>query len=328
MATAFGALTPHDRHLIEKTEEAIRDGLQLAQWCRSGERDRTLKLFPLELGKEYRVRNRADGFLDEFVLNSKTLDVMGALQTNWFGPTKATAADVRSFVFRDFLPLANWTHPDGYPGGFTTTQSLYRTAKGEYGRFGGVDGLGMIDWRRLGSEYDWVLLTMLIHDFVIDLGPYRKRFDEAACVSPAPQFVQDVKTPGMALDLTVGYPFVAYEPIPSNFGFSPGKFGVAIQTYTWLLSESGDLTVKMCFAAAPRCRKVFDFGPKTPDPVYGGARLLAKVTAGAFPESFVHNAFDAKILVQHCRVYQALMDGVEDVWSAWSRPETGATGNG
>lgn len=326
LGTASGALTPHDRFLIEKTEEAIRDGVQLAQWCRSGDREGKLKLFPLDLGKQYRVRNKPEGFLDELVVNGKTLGVMGALQTNWFGATKATAADVRSFVFRDFLPMANWTYPDGYPGGFTTTQSLYRTAKGEYGKFSGTDGLGMIDWRRLGPEYEWVLLTVLIHDFVMDFGPYRKRFDEAACVSPAAQFVHDVKTPGMALDLTVGYPFVAYAPIPNSFGFGPGKFGVAIKTYTWLLSEAGELTVKMCFAAAPRCQKVFDFGPNVPDPIYGGARFLAKLTGGAFPERSVHDALDTKMITQHSRVHQALMDGVEKVWSDWSKAERTAGG--
>lgn len=320
--TASGALTPHDRFLVEKTEEAIRDGVQLDAWCRRADREQTLRLVTLELGKPFRLRNKAEGFLGELVVNGKTLDVMGAIQTNWFGSTSATPDQIREFVFRDFLPMANWTYPDGYPGGFTITQSLYRDRAGNYGKFSGADGLGMVDWRRLQNEYDWVLLTVLIHDFVMKFGPYTKRFDEAACVSPAAAFVHDVQTPGLQLDLTVGYPFVAYAPIPNNFGFGPGKFGVAIKNYTWQLRDNGELVVKMCFAAAPRCKKVFDFGPNVPDPVYGGAKVLKKLTLGAFPEQGFHDTLDLKMIGQHCRVHQALMDGVEQVWSDWSKAET------
>ena len=325
-ASASGALTPQDRFLIEKTEEAIRDGVQLDQWCRQGERQGTLKLQTLDLGKPFRVKNKAEAFLGELPVNGQTLDVMGAIQTNWFGKTPASPDQIRDFVFRSFLPMANWTYPDGYPGGFTITQSLYRSRSGEYGKFSGADGLGMIDWRRLGAGYDWVLLTVLIHDFVMDFGPFKKRFDEAACVSPAPQFVHDVTTPGLLLDLTVGYPFVAYAPIPNNFGFGPGKFGVATKTYTWQLHEDGQLVVKMCFAAAPRCKKVFDFGPSVPDPIYGGTRLLNKLTLGLFPERAIHDALDTKMIGQHCRVHQALMDGVEKVWSDWSKTTLQAGG--
>ncbi|MGH9785656.1 MAG: hypothetical protein ACRD88_15885, partial [Terriglobia bacterium] len=52
-------LSDRDRLLITKTEEAIRDGSQLARWWRESEGK--LPLFLLDLKKSYRLPNRAEG---------------------------------------------------------------------------------------------------------------------------------------------------------------------------------------------------------------------------------------------------------------------------
>src|SRR6266852_5770439 len=100
-----GSLSAQDRFLIEKTEEAIRDGSQLEAWVRSQDRKRALRLFPLELKKAYRVPNRAEGFLDTLEINGKPVSVMGCIQTVEFGEVKADNAGDRlqDFVFREFL---------------------------------------------------------------------------------------------------------------------------------------------------------------------------------------------------------------------------------
>src|SRR5262249_24329709 len=126
---------------------------------------------------------------------------------------------------------------------------------------------GCIDWRQLGKEYDWVLLTVQIYDFVMNFGPFTARLKEAACVSPHRDFVHIVErpAPGYALEVSVGYPFIAYAPIPNFFGFGPGKFGIANKLFSFLVTDQKELRVIMNFAAAPRCRKVFDFGKNIPD---------------------------------------------------------------
>ena len=64
-----------DNLLIDKTEEAIRDGLQLERWCRT-QREK-LALFPLDLKKKYALPNRAEGFFSELPINDTTRSVMG-----------------------------------------------------------------------------------------------------------------------------------------------------------------------------------------------------------------------------------------------------------
>ena len=307
--------------MIERTEEAIRDGLQLQQWCRN-ELTR-LSHFPLDLKKTFRLPNHAKGFFGSLEIEGRGTSVMGCMQEVDFGPVGSAdpAGDLREFVMGHFLKRANWLYDDGYPGGFTLEQNLYKTPAGHYGRHTGEACAGAPDWRDLGARFEWVLMTVQIHDFVMDFGPFRKRFREAACVAAHPGFIQVLENPSddYALEVSIGYPFVRHAPIQNFFGFGPGKFGAAIKLYSFLLAKTGHLKVRMIFAAAPRCQKVFDFGKRWPDPFYGGAQLLKTLTFGKWnPEPF-HDRLDAHMLAQHSRVHQALMDGTEKVWSAWLR---------
>lgn len=320
VATGLG-FSAQERFLIAKTEEAIRDGGELEQWVYGSDRAGRLKLFPLQLGMTFRLANTAEGFFDTLTIGGKVTSVMGCVQTVQFGRVEGAnaAGRLREFVCAEFLPRAHWTYDDGYPGGFTIDQSLYRSVSGEYGRFPAEQTRGCVDWRVLGQQYDWVLLTAFIHDFVMDFGPWRKRFKEAACVAPNAKFVHIAENPSKAcvLDISVGYPFVEFAPIPNVFGFGPGKFGVAVKLYSFRLTLANEVVVRMYFAAAPRCAKVFDFGQRVPDPVYGGAWLLSRLTFGLYNDAPFHDRLDANMLAQHCRVHQALMDGVQKIWMDW-----------
>src|SRR6266851_741157 len=138
-----------DRFLIEKSEVSIRDGKQLDAWLRTQFKNRALRLFPLDLKRTYRVPNRAEGFLDTLDINGKSTPVMGCVQTVEFGEMAGDNASARleDFVCRDFLNLAHWTYPDGFPGGFGVEQSLYKTQAGKHGQFSGDLRKGCVDWR-------------------------------------------------------------------------------------------------------------------------------------------------------------------------------------
>ena len=319
--SALESFTEQERFLIAKTEEAIHDGRQLERWCLESERTRRLALFPLDLKKTFRLANRAEGFFDTVPINGQPRSVMGCVQTVEFGKVSgANAAErVRQFVLREFLSRSHWTYPDGDPGGFTVEQGLYRTTDGAHGRFDAAHARGCVDLSEMGKQYAWVLLTVHIHDFVMEFAGQKKRLKEAACVSPCLEFVHinPDPAPDKQLEITVGYPFVAFAPVPNFFGFGPGKFGVAVKTFTFLLTQAGDLRVRMLFAAAPRCEKVLDFGKGIPDPVYGGAALLNLLTLGLWKTDSFHNKLDTFMLCQHCRVHQAFMDGVEKIWTDW-----------
>ena len=326
MASPQGGQSPYpdtysaqDRILAAKTEEAIHDGRQLEAWMR---RQSRAGEFPLNLNKTYTLPNQAFGYFDHLELNGKPVSVMGCRQIVDFGKAEG-AGDagqlLRDYVLGEFLRRAHWTYPDGYPGGFTIEQSLYRTASGEYSRFTGTEAKDCVDWRRMGAEFDWVLYTVQIHDFVMKFGPVTKRFPEAACVTAHADFVHVVERPekGCELEVAVGYPFVEVTPIPNVFGFGPGKFGLACKLYSFRLMDDKRISVTMNFAAAPRCRRVFDFGPNAFDPVYGGAEIVSKLTFGAWKTGPFHNTLDSQMLAQHSRVHQALMEGSSKVWQEW-----------
>lgn len=312
-------LDDHDRMLIERTEEAIPAGLDLFRWC--FERIETMQRPRLDLGKGYRLANTAEAVFGEASVAGQMQSVMGARQLVTFsridGPNAASR--LREFVLKEFLERAHWTYENGWPGGFTLHRMVYRAADGGYGKFTGQEASGAIDWRELGSKYQWVLLRVGVNDFVLPMGPFRKRLDEAACVVPHPAFMREAEhpAPGYDLEITVGYPFIRFAPIPNFFGFGPGKFEIAVKIFSFLLKPSGDIDCRMYFLAAPRCQKVFDFGPSIPDPVYGGAALLRAVTFGAFNERAFHDKVDSGMLAQHCRVHQALIEGVEKVFRDW-----------
>jgi hypothetical protein len=176
-----------------------------------------------------------------------------------------------------------------------------------------------MSWHDIGSKYAWVLLLVHIHDFVLEMGPLKMRVREAAYVTPNPGFIHIAEhpSPEYVLEISIGYPFVDVPPHPNLFGFGPGKFGAAVKLFSFFLTTKQEVRVRMTFAAAPRAQKVFDFGKKIPDPIYGGAQLLHYITAGLFNPQGVHDRMDTSMLVTHCQVHQALMDGAEKVWSTW-----------
>ena len=244
MATIPESFSPHERFIVEKTEEAIRDGIQVERWCRDPKRQ--VKEVKLDLKKQFALPNEAFGYFGHVPMNGKLESVMGVRQVVDYSRIRGSNPEqqLRDFVLREFLPRAHWVYPDGYKGGFDMEQSLYCNAKGEYGRFPEQSRTGCIDWRRLGPEYTWSLLTVQIHDFVMKFGPYLKRFKEAACVVAHPDFMHVNENPkkGYKLEVAVGYPFVAFAPIPNNYGFGPGKFGSALEVRSMARApETADL---------------------------------------------------------------------------------------
>ena len=59
------------------------------------------------------------------------------------------------------------------------------------------------------------------------------------------------------------------------------------------------------------------FGKRIPDPVYGGAGLISRLSLGLWKADPLHNRLDTQMLTQHCRVHQALMEGLQPIWSEW-----------
>jgi hypothetical protein len=316
-------LTEHDRSLIEKCEDAVREGLALERWCRTGGGDR--EEFRLDLGRSFRLPNRADGYFGTLTVNGTERSVMGCRQQIEFARIarrRDAEALLTQFVLGEFLSRAHWVYDDGAPGGFDVERSLYQTADGEHGKFPNDRRAGAMHWQDVGPRFRWVLLTIILNDFVLDLGPVTSRMAEAVCVVAMPEFVHVARNPSpeYALEVSIGYPFIDHAPIPNFFGFGPGKFGIAVKLYSFRLTHDNRIRVVMEFAAAPRAEKVFDiFGV---DPVYGGVDLLHRMSLGLFDPQGIHDTMDTGMLVSHCHVHQKLMDGTSEVWEDWLAEST------
>ena len=312
------ALNNHDHQLINLVEAARRDGTVLERWCALRGDGRTE--FALDLGQNFALPNRAEGYFGTITLQDGERSVMGVRQYVEFASvSKRQDAKqlLKDFVLGEFLSRSHWTNPDDTPGGFDIKKTLYETMDGRQGKFPESESVGAMDWRDIGSRYRWVLLTIRLNDFAVSMGPVTKRLEEAVCVTPRSEFLHIIENPTAeyALQVSIGYPFIEYAPIPNLLGFGPGKFGIAIKLFSFFLTHDNRIRVTMDFAAAPRAQKIFDLWGL--DPIYGGADLLDKMTLGLIDSAPLHDMMDKVMLAKHCHVHQKLMDGTARIWEDW-----------
>lgn len=314
--------------LAGRAEEAIAQGSELAAWCRGRHEGNHAgpPAFPLSLHRTYRLRHRAEGYFGLAQIgDGPPASVMGCRQFIALSPhAPAAGEDVLCFMKNEFLRAARWERLNGQPGGFTITPQLCRNSRGGevtlYPPRGLPGSHGNFDWSSLGREWDWVLLRVELHEFVLRFGPFERRLRQAAFVAASPAFFRIETRPAQPLydlSITIGYPFVRVAPYRNYFGFGPGKFTTAIKLFTMHLRRDRQVEMEMEFAAAPRCEKVLDLGPRWPDPVYGSAALGERLTAGRWKSQPFRDRLDAGMLAQHCRVHLALIEGIDTAWGRW-----------
>jgi hypothetical protein len=313
------SFSAHERFLVEKSELALEEGIQLERWCRDP--NRKVNEFLLDLKRQYALKNKAYGYFSDVRISGQTKSLIGVRQEVEFG--KATGPNpeeqLKKYVLSVFLPSSHWTYPDGWPGGFTYEQMLYCDGKGRLGIYPKDQLANPQDWTLIGTKYRWSLFTVFLHDFVVKFGPITKHLKEAAALVQHPDFVHVVKNPrpGYKLEVAFGYPFIDFAPIPNFFGFGPGKFDWAVKLFSFLLRDNNEVRCDMDFAAGARPKKVFDFGKYIPDPLYGGAAVLQTITLGLYKAQKFHDFMDGTMVAQHARVHQALMEGSAKVFAEW-----------
>jgi hypothetical protein len=309
------------RFLVEKTQEALADGIELERWCRDP--NRKIDEFLLDLKRPYALPNKAYGYFSNVEVNGHTKSVIGVRQEVEFGKASGPNPEeqLKKYVLTAFLPTSHWTYPDGWPGGFTFEQLLYCTADGQVDRYPEDQRANVQDWRLIGTKYRWSLFTVFLHDFVLRLGPIARHLQEAASLVQHPDFIHVVERPakGYKLEVAIGYPFIDYAPIPNYFGFGPGKFDWAVKLFSFMLRDNNDVRCNMDFAAGARPAKVFDFGKSVPCPLYGGAAALQALSLGLYDARRFHDWMDGAMVAQHARVHQALMEGAAKVFAEWVR---------
>src|SRR4051812_47121407 len=111
-------LSAFDISLVQKTEDALRDGLQLERWTRDP--NRKIEEHPLSLNRQYNLKNKAFGYLANPVISGQSLPALGARQEVEFGRITVPNPEqcLKDYVFKHFLETSHWTYDDGDQGGF------------------------------------------------------------------------------------------------------------------------------------------------------------------------------------------------------------------
>ena len=319
--TVPSTFSAHERFLVDKSELAIVKGRQLERWARDPARK--IHEYPLALNRPYTRPNKAWGYFADVTISGQTLPALGVRQEVEFGKITGPNPEERlkEYVLGRFLNTSSWMYPDGNPGGFTIQQMLYCDAAGSCGAYPADQLTVARDWRDIGLKYRWSLLTIFLHDFVIQMGPVRQFLKEAVAVVQHPDFVHVVPDPkpGYKLEVAIGYPFIDFAPVPNYFGFGPGKFDWAVKTFSFLLRDNNEVRCDLEFIAGRRAAKVFDFGAYIPDPLYSTSDLIELMTLGLYKSKTFRDYVDLYMAVEHARVHMALMEGASKVFAAWEK---------
>ena len=200
-----------------------------------------------------------------------------------------------------------------------SSSCFYCTTDGQVGRYAEDQRTTVQDWRLIGTEYRWSLFTVFLHDFVLKLGPITKHMREAATLVQHPDFIHIVERPakGYKLEVAIGYPFIAYAPIPNYFGFGPGKFDWAVKLFSFMLRDNNEIRCSMDFAAGARPARRCSISAGTSRVRCTGVPpALHAISLGLFQraERF-HDWMDGAMVAQHARVHQALMEGAAKVFA-------------
>lgn len=250
-----------DRVVIDDTERALADGLQLKRWWEEKEASGTYAN-PFELVRTYNRAERVTGFFDTAVLNGKDFPVMGLVQEMVFDTAKQASPELvrdelREFVLHYFMrvsatrepevfiPRDQYTKSDVQPvlqplsfcpqslesqAGFGYTQRYYRLREPPYtGKFPTHLQPRIVDLRRLNDIYEWIVLQVDIFDFNLTYTPFADGSfsvvfpqKEESYIAISPDFIINQDNPSPDLLGRYGIGYALLKPAPRKTIFAYG----------------------------------------------------------------------------------------------------------
>ncbi len=285
-------LTQEQRKLLDAVPAALESGVELLDWWLEVDPTRNYR----ETYRETFVANRPDdqsyGFFDTAPMSTGPLRINGNVQEMFYDEAKsppgrqAPAAEwineqVREFILRYFMRISDYREPEAYPEdhrppplglglfsqcpksdperiGFGFLQEYYKSAKtGEIKKFNPSDRARIVNLKRLGEDFEWIVLRNPIFDFSFQLKPFGNSGPQL--VLPIQQFNYLVLSPDFIVDephpepgilgrYGFGYAFVN-NPEPDALAYGPGDLQPAFERLVWEVHESGKVTVRAAFVA-------------------------------------------------------------------------------
>lgn len=307
----------------------LQRGLDLKRWWdRTYRTNSFARKFPLTVST-----NRPDesfGFFDTTLVDGREMPIMGNFQSLLYDQPKSPATDkvkaaqwmrdqVRQFALRYFMRVSHFLQPEAFippgdreqppallrplswcpeenpsPIGFGFQQIYYkRTDDGRVRAFPETESTAIVDLRRIGSEFEWILPRVKIFNFNFTVQPFGPGtpsavlpLDEGSYLIMNRDFVinEEEPEPGMLGRYGFGYSFIK-NPEPGLFAFGPGEFDAAIEIIQFCVYEDGSVRSEAIFVVN-RPTRILNVSLNPLDWGIGAANLLTFGTSRYFLAPF------------------------------------------
>ncbi len=314
-------LTGDEQRLLASVDTYLDLGRELKEWWRRVFPDGFRERF--ELSRSQNRPDRSFGFFDAAPIGGARMRLMGNYQHMFYDlpkPYSGTGAargewmnrQMREFALRYFMRVSDFREPEveassegGQPPawlrpvslcrsrrvqkiGFGFSQLFYKLAGGGVGRFAPEQRSAIVDLRRIGREYEWIVVKVRIFDFSFSYEPFGAAgpsfalpLSEESYLVLSREFISDrapseVEPSGR---YGVGYAFLK-NPNPGLLAYGPGDFDAAIELIDFFVAPDGRVRVAMVFVAN-RPRRILDLSL---DPMQWARRLAQFAGGGRLPE--------------------------------------------
>jgi hypothetical protein len=291
-ATASSAsIAEQAREVLPTAELFLRRGLDLKRWWDRAVATQDFgRRFPLTVST-----NRPDtsfGFFGHASVDGREMPIMGNFQSLLYDRPKSPTTDaaraarwmrdqVRMFALRYFMRVSSFLQPEAFvppadraplpellrplswcpeenpsPIGFGFQQLYHKEAGGGSVRpFPESERTTIVDLRRIGPEFEWILPYVQIFDFNFVAQPFGPGtpsvyvpLQEGSFLIINRDFVIDEEAPEPDLlgRYGLGYAFIK-NPEPSLFAYGPGEFEAAIEIIQFCVKRDGTVRAEAIF---------------------------------------------------------------------------------
>jgi hypothetical protein len=310
-----------DQQALASADLYLRRGLDLKRWWDQAYKTQSFACkFPLTVTTDR--PEESFGFFDETMVGGRQMKIMGNFQSLLYDRPKSPASDraraaqwmrdqVRQFALRYFMRVSNFFQPDTFippgdrvrlPGwlrplswcpeenpiriGFGFEQLYSKSARdGTVRCFPETERYQIVDLRRIGPEFEWILPKVQIFNFNFVLQPFGPHtpslvlpLDEASYLIMNRDFVvhEEEPEPGVLGRYGFGYAFIK-NPVPTIFGFGPGEFDAAIEIIQFTVNTDGVISSEAIFVVNQPTR----IANLTLNPIDWGYQAANLLTFGA-----------------------------------------------
>lgn len=279
-----------DPAVIERAEVYLARGLALKRWWDQGGVDAppTRKFL---LTRSFNEPAESFGFFGEAPVEGRGMPVMGNFQALLYDRPKSPQTDqeraaqwmrdqLREFVLHYFMRISSFALPEDVTDqgrsapplflrpfslcsddavqrrGFGFSQLYYkRQDTGEIGAFPEEQRSAIVDLRRIGTDFEWIILYVDLFGFEITYMPFGSQGPRLTQPLPEGSYLivsrdlvlrRDDPEPGVLGRYGFGYAFIR-DPRPGLLAYGPGEFDAAFETIDFSVLTDGLVRLDMTF---------------------------------------------------------------------------------